>query len=270
MQRQAAVVNIYVDTQGGGQGWRLGEQSTVLSHRRPEFYSFVKQFLLSLSEPRGLVITYYIFISYTCVTFMIIMCFLVFFWVQTQLSLHWTKAYMCVAVRRVTRELNSMEEECIKILNQTHLGVQRVNAILEDKTISTFQFMRNSSVKRTISTGWWMIPLPAVPFHFHFIINDINSKSKNNKLAVRDITTDSDWWGKVPHLAPWQQAMALSGLMNYIDTQAILMTLSIDPSPLSFLSLFPALGLAPISSHCSNIQHGFWSLLTCVFCTRGE
>lgn len=39
----------------------------------------------------------------------------------------------------------------------------------------------------------------------------------------------------VPHLAPWQQAMALSGLMNYIDTQAILMTLSIYPSP----PLFP-------------------------------
>lgn len=122
----------------------------------------------------------------------------------------------------------------------------------------------NISVKRIISVRWWMIPVPAVPFHFHFIISDINSKSKNNKLAARDITTDSDWWGKVPHLAPWQWAMALSGLMNYIDTQAILMTLSIDPSPLSFLSLFPALSLAPISSHCSNSQHWFQSLLTCV------
>lgn len=36
---------------------------------------------------------------------------------------------------------------------------------------------------------------------------------------------------KVPHLAPWQRATALSGLMNYIDTQAILMTPSIYPSP---------------------------------------
>lgn len=119
-------------------------------------------------------------------------------------------------------------------------------------------------VKRTIVIRWWRISVPAAPFHFHFIINDINSKSKNNKLAARDVPTDSDWWGKVPHLAPWQQAMALSGLMNYIDTQAILMTLSIYPSPLSFLSLFPALGLAPTSSHCSNIERWFLPLLMCV------
>lgn len=103
-----------------------------------------------------------------------------------------------------------------------------------------------------------------MPSYFQSINIDINSKSKNNKLATRDATIDNDWWGKVPHLAPWQWAKALSDLMNYIDTQAILMTLSISPSPLSFLSLFPALGLAPASSHCSNIQSWVLSLHLCV------
>lgn len=106
--------------------------------------------------------------------------------------------------------------------------------------------------------------VPPVPSHFSVINIDINSKSKNNRLAVRDATLDNDWWGKVPHLAPWQRATALSGLMNYIDTQAILMASSIYPSLLSFLSLFPALGLAPASSHCSHIQSWFLSLQVCV------
>lgn len=89
------------------------------------------------------------------------------------------------------------------------------------------------------------------PSHFNFI--NIDSGSKNNKLrGTLPLTMIGE--GKVPHLALWQRAMALSALMNYIDTQAILMTLPIYPSPLSFLSLFPALGLAPASSHCSNIQ----------------
>lgn len=99
-------------------------------------------------------------------------------------------------------------------------------------------------------------------------------------ILIARVRTTNRLWGtfpltmigeeKVPHLAPWQQAMALSGLMNYIDTQAILMTLSIYPSPLSFLSLFPALGLAPASSHSSKIlswvhTHPHWvSLRVCV------
>lgn len=79
--------------------------------------------------------------------------------------------------------------------------------------------------------------VPAVSSDFSSINIDINSNRKNNKQAARD---DSDWWGKVPHLGLWQQATALSDLMDYIDTPAILMTLSIYPSPLSFLSLFPS------------------------------
>lgn len=69
-------------------------------------------------------------------------------------------------------------------------------------------------------------------------------------ILIARVRTTNRLWGmfpltmigeeKVPHLAPWQQAMALSSLMDYIDTLAILMTLSIYPSPLSFLSLFPS------------------------------
>lgn len=67
------------------------------------------------------------------------------------------------------------------------------------------------------------------------------------KLIVR-LRTTNRLWGTflltvigeetVPHLALWQPATALSGLMNCIDTRAILMTPSIYPSPLSFLSPF--------------------------------
>lgn len=66
---------------------------------------------------------------------------------------------------------------------------------------------------------------PAVLSHFNFSVTDINSNSENNKPAVWVLIIDNDWWGKVPHLAPWTRATALSGLMNYIDTQAILMTI---------------------------------------------
>lgn len=85
--------------------------------------------------------------------------------------------------------------------------------------------------------------MPDVFPHFCLISFGTNTKSKYKKFVMRDATSDSDWWGKLPHLALWQQAMALSGLTDYADTQAILMTPSIYPSPLSFLSLSQPLAL---------------------------
>lgn len=73
------------------------------------------------------------------------------------------------------------------------------------------------------------------------INTDINSNGEEQQTGrggtlPRTVISEE----KVPHLALWQQNEALSDLMDYIDTPVILMTLSIFPSPLSFLSLLPS------------------------------
>ena len=71
--------------------------------------------------------------------------------------------------------------------------------------------------------------------------------------------------GEVPHLAPWQRATALSGLINCIDTQAILMTPSIYSSPLSFLSHLPSPSPWPCSCILPQFKYPeLISVLTCV------
>lgn len=69
---------------------------------------------------------------------------------------------------------------------------------------------------------------------------------------------------KVPHLALWQQNESLSDLMDYIDTPAILMTLSIFPSPLSFLSLLPSPW--PCSCILPQFKDPEASSQECVYC----